>query len=155
MSRFYILIALILGMQEICAQVPDSIQNFYQNSAEKLLETQGKLVIGGYGEVHYNQPFNSDVRSNGILDVHRMVMLLGYNFTEKTQFISEIEFEHVSEVYIEQAFLQHKLNSFINLRAGLILIPMGIVNEYHEPTTFNGVERPQLIIRFHQQPGEK
>ena len=32
----------------------------------------------------------------------------------------------------------------LNLRGGLMLIPMGIVNEYHEPTTFNGVERPSL-----------
>lgn len=124
------------------AQQSDTTQNFYQNSAEKLLQTSGKLVIGGYGEVHYNQPFNSEIRSNGTLDVHRMVMLLGYNFSSRTQFVSELEFEHVSEVYVEQAFLQHKLNSFINLRAGLLLVPMGIVNEYHEPTTFNGVERP-------------
>jgi hypothetical protein len=71
-------------------------------------------------------------------------MLLGYNFSAKTQFVSELEFEHISEVYVEQAFLQHKFNSFINLRAGLLLIPMGIVNEYHEPTTFNGVERPLI-----------
>lgn len=116
--------------------------NLYKNSAEKILDSNGKLVIGGYGEVHYNQPFSQDTRSNGTLDVHRMVLMLGYNFNAKTQFISEIEFEHVSEVYVEQAFLQHKINNLINLRAGLLLIPMGIVNEYHEPTTFNGVERP-------------
>jgi hypothetical protein len=71
-------------------------------------------------------------------------MLLGYNFNSRTRFISEIEYEHVSEVYIEQAFLQYQLNNFMNIRAGLLLIPMGIVNEYHEPTTFNGVERPLI-----------
>ncbi|NJM14383.1 MAG: hypothetical protein HC896_02515 [Bacteroidales bacterium] len=100
--------------------------------------------MAGYGEAHYNQPLNADVRQNGKLDVHRLVMLLGYNFTSKTQFVSEIEFEHVSEVYVEQAFLQHRVNEFVNLRAGLLLVPMGIVNEYHEPTTFNGVERPHI-----------
>lgn len=116
--------------------------NLYKNSAEKILDSNGKLMIGGYGEVHYNQPFSAETRSNGTLDVHRMVLMVGYNFNSKTQFVSEIEFEHVSEVYIEQAFLQHKVNNLINLRAGLLLIPMGIVNEYHEPTAFNGVERP-------------
>lgn len=126
------------------AQENDPVKNYYQNSAEKLLQTSGKLVIGGYGEVHYHQPFSSETRNNGSLDVHRLVMLLGYNFNERTQFISELEFEHVSEVYVEQAFLQYKLNSFINLRAGLLLVPMGIINEYHEPTTFNGVERPLI-----------
>jgi hypothetical protein len=71
-----------------------------------------------------------------------MVMLFGYQFSDRTQFVTELEFEHVSEVYVEQAFLQHKINKSINFRGGLLLIPMGIVNEYHEPTTFNGVERP-------------
>lgn len=141
--RSILLVAiLMLAISGAFAQTSDSIKNLYQNSAEKLLTANGNLLIGGYGEVHYNQPFSSATINNGILDVHRLVMLLGYNFSSKTQFISEIEYEHVSEVYIEQAFLQHKLNKFINLRAGLMLIPMGIINEYHEPTTFNGVERP-------------
>ncbi|TLX77645.1 hypothetical protein E9993_03100 [Labilibacter sediminis] len=119
-------------------------ENRYFNSAERLLATDGKLTIGGYGEVHYNQPLSSDVRNNGTLDVHRVVMLFGYQFNERTQFITELEYEHVSEVYVEQAFLQYKLNNAVNLRAGLILTPMGIINEYHEPNTFNGVERPHI-----------
>lgn len=123
------------------AQV-DSLANKYENTADNLLSGNGKLMIGGYGEVHYNQPLNSSKRYNGTLDVHRMVMFFGYNFSSKTQFISELEFEHISEVFVEQAFVQHKINKYLNFRAGLMLIPMGIVNEYHEPTTFNGVERP-------------
>ncbi len=119
-------------------------KNLYFNAAERLLQTEGNLKIGGYAEVHYNQPISSEVRSNGTLDVHRVVMLLGYQFNERTQFISEIEYEHVSEVYVEQAFMQYKINNAFNLRAGLILTPMGIVNEYHEPNTFNGVERPHI-----------
>ena len=84
------------------------------------------------------------MRQNGELDVHRMVMLFGYQFSDRTQFVTELEFEHVSEVFVEQAFLQHKINKSINFRGGLLLIPMGIVNEYHEPTTFNGVDRPLI-----------
>ncbi len=129
------------------AQKTDSTNNVYSNSANNLLNKDSKFVIGGYGEVHYNQPVENGIMNNGTLDVHRIVMLFGYNFTPKTQFISELEFEHVSEVYVEQAFLQHKINSYFNLRAGLMLVPMGIINEYHEPTTFNGVERP-LIDKY-------
>ncbi len=114
----------------------------YKNVADNLLLSGNKLTIGGYGEVHYHQALNSDTRQNGELDVHRMVMLFGYQFSDRTQFVTELEFEHVSEVYVEQAFLQHKINKSINFRGGLLLIPMGIINEYHEPTTFNGVERP-------------
>ena len=140
---FFLIMAFVLNAQE-----SEISENKYQNVADKLLSTDGKLVIGGYGEVHYNQPLSSTVKNNGILDVHRVVMLLGYNFNARTQFISELEFEHVNEVVVEQAFLQHKLNNYINLRAGLMLIPMGIVNEYHEPTAFNGVERPVLDTKL-------
>jgi hypothetical protein len=120
----------------------------YINSAEKLLKTEGRLTIGGYGEVHYNQPLEGSIRNNGKLDVHRMVLLFRYHFNERTQFVTEFEFEHVSEVYIEQAFLQFKITDYLNFRGGLLLIPMGIINEYHEPTTFNGVERPFIDTKI-------
>jgi len=141
-SIFTVILLLSIFNFNVVAQ-SDSLSNKYENSADNLLAGNGKLMIAGYGEVHYNQPLSSTIRNNGTLDVHRMVMFLGYNFNSKTQFISELEFEHTgAEVYVEQAFVQHKINNFINLKAGLMLIPMGIINEYHEPTTFNGVERP-------------
>lgn len=113
-----------------------------QNASQKLFDegTSNKLTIGGYGEIHSNHPENG----NGKVDVHRLVTLFGYKFNDKVQFISEIEFEHVKEVYVEQAFMSYSITDNLNLRAGLMLIPMGIVNEYHEPTTFNGVERPGM-----------
>ena len=126
------------------AQTQDSTSNYYQNTAEQFISNNGKLNIGGYGEVHFNQPYDKDVSQLGTVDVHRIVMFLGYNFNAKTQFVTEIEFEHADELWVEQAFLQHKLHKYVNLRAGLLLVPMGIINEYHEPTTFNGVERPTI-----------
>ncbi|QXP73956.1 hypothetical protein H0I31_10880 [Tenacibaculum sp. AHE15PA] len=114
-----------------------------QNAAQRILSSnlsQKGLTVGGYAEAHYNRATGENAK----LDVHRVVMLFGYKFNERTQFVTEIEFEHVKEVYIEQAFLQYTLTDNINLRAGLMLVPMGIVNEYHEPTTFNGVERPSM-----------
>lgn len=144
-----ILLLFFVGMIGLVtdAQIAESSDNRYINSANNILSNDSKLVIGGYGEVHYNQPLEDDVRINGELDVHRMVILFGYNFNEKTRFVTELEFEHVEEVYVEQAFLQYKLNNYINFRGGLMLVPMGIINEYHEPTNFNGVERP-LIDKY-------
>lgn len=144
MKKFLLSVFICGAVLSASAQSADENSPSYQNIADKLLSSNSKLTIGGYGEVHYHQPLNADVRQNGELDVHRMVMLFGYQFSEKTQFVTEIEYEHVSEVYVEQAFLQHKINKSINFRGGLLLIPMGIVNEYHEPTTFNGVERPLI-----------
>lgn len=147
MKKVLLFSMMMLGGLISYSQSADSLSNIYKNSAGNLLLQNSKLVIGGYGEVHYNQPLDGSIYNNGDLDVHRVIMLLGYNFTDKTQFISELEFEHVKEVYVEQAFLQHKINKYINLRAGLMLVPMGIINEYHEPTTFNGVERP-LVDKY-------
>jgi hypothetical protein len=114
---------------------------YQQNSAQRVLSADNNAVtLGAYGEVTYNQPEGD----NGELDVQRLVMLLGYQFNDKVQFFTEIEFEHVEEVYVEQAFVNYNVANNVNLRAGLMLVPMGIINEYHEPTTFNGVERPAI-----------
>jgi len=145
MKNIILIAGLLLTTTAFLSAQTDSIQtNLYINSAEKMLMTDGKLKIGGYGEVHYNQQVSSEVKKNGTLDVHRFVMMLGYQFNERLQFVTELEFEHVKEIYVEQAFLQYKLNKFMNFRGGLILTPMGIINEYHEPTAFNGVERPHI-----------
>ncbi len=98
-----------------------------------------RLTIGGYAQIDYNEPDGSEA---GNLDVHRLVMLFGYKFTNKISFLTEIEWEHVKEVYVEQAFVNYNINPSFNVKGGLMLIPMGIVNEYHEPPTFYGVERP-------------
>ncbi|MDF1572768.1 MAG: hypothetical protein P1P82_14260 [Bacteroidales bacterium] len=143
MRSILILMGLLMSVW-VAGQDNDSLSNLYNNSADNLLLQDSRLVIGGYGEVHYNQPLDAGQKNIGMMDVHRVIMLLGYHFNEKTQFVSELEFEHVSEVYVEQAFLQYKLNRYLNFRGGLMLVPMGIVNEYHEPTTFNGVERPVI-----------
>lgn len=147
MKGTFLLTLILMTGALLSAQTTTPTKTNQLNSAEKLVASDSKLTIGGYGEVHYNQVLDPDTRNNGKLDVHRVVMLFGYKFNKRTQFITEIEYEHVKEVYIEQAFLQYKLNDYINLRGGLVLIPMGIINEFHEPTTFNGVERP-LIDKY-------
>lgn len=100
-----------------------------------------KLTIGGYAQIDYNEP---DGPAPGNLDVHRLVLLFGYKFSDKVSFLTEIEFEHVKEVYVEQAFVNYSFNTAFNIRGGLMLVPMGYVNEYHEPPVFYGVERPGL-----------
>ena len=114
--------------------------NGYQRILNNLSGIPQGVTIGGYGEVLYNQPTNL----NGELDVQRLVMLFGYKFDDRVQFVTEIEFEHVKEVYVEQAFVNYSVANGLNIRAGLMLVPMGIVAEFHEPTTFNGVERPSM-----------
>ena len=110
------------------------------NAAQRLLSGNyaSAITVGAYGEVLYNQPEGA----NGELDVQRLVLLFGYNFNDKIQFVTEVEVEHVKEVFVEQAFINYNVANNVNLRGGLMLVPMGIINEFHEPTTFNGTERP-------------
>ena len=138
MKKFTFLLAISLSAITI-AQNDTNQQNTAQRILAGNINTKG-VTVGGYGEITYNRLTGN----NAELDVQRLVLLFGYKFDERTQFITEVEFEHVKEVYIEQAFLQYSLTDNLNVRAGLMLVPMGIINEYHEPTTFNGVERPSM-----------
>ena len=115
----------------------------YLNSGQRLLgKEMGKgITFGGYGQIDYNE---TDGSKAGKLDVHRLVLLFGYKFNDKVSFLTEIEYEHVKEVYVEQAYLKYKASENFNVLAGLMLVPMGIINEYHEPTTYYGVERPNV-----------
>lgn len=112
-----------------------------------LQSSKNGLSIGGYGDIEYIQPIDAEVKNIGKMDIHRLVLLLAYQYSEKLRLITEIEFEHVKEVFIEQAFLDYRINKSITWRSGLVLIPMGIINERHESNTFNGVLRP-LVDKY-------
>ena len=109
--------------------------------------------IGGYGEVHYNNIDADDSsRDNKETDIHRYVLFVNHEFNDRIRFFSELEIEHglvkdtadgsnTGEVEIEQAFVELDLNDNHQAKAGLFLMPVGILNETHEPPTFYGVER--------------
>lgn len=137
---FFYLYSLAQNGNQNLNKVADSLQ---QNSYQSILSNKDlkKVTLGAYGQVDYNEPEGA---KKGIMDVHRMVLLFGYNFSEKAQFFTEIEYEHVKEVYVEQAFVNYSVSNLLNVKAGLMLVPMGIINEYHESPTFFGVERPSV-----------
>lgn len=115
------------------------------NSVDRLILSDSRITLGGYGEIDFNMPLSKNGQQrNGSFDVHRMVFLTGYKFTDRLNFVTELEIEHIKEVFIEQAFIDYRIHDYVHFRAGLMLVPMGIINEYHEPVTFNGVERPNL-----------
>ncbi|MCK5535436.1 MAG: hypothetical protein KAI79_01350 [Bacteroidales bacterium] len=119
--------------------------SYFLFAQEKANVEANQLILGGYGEFTFNKKL--DKNSLAYLDVPRFVLTGDYSFSGKTRLFSEIEFEHVKEVYVEQLWVQHKLHKNVNFRAGLLLVPVGIINEYHEPNTFNSVNRP-LIDKY-------
>jgi hypothetical protein len=106
-------------------------------------------AIGGYGELTLNAPSNGPA----IVDLRRLVLFVGHNFTDHIRFYSELEVEHAiassgdeGEFEVEQAYLDGLFGRRLNLRAGLMIMPVGIINVYHEPPTFNGVDRPDVDV---------
>jgi hypothetical protein len=106
-----------------------------------------KTTIGGYGELHYNRTM-SDAGDSKEIDFHRFVLFFGHEFTDRVRFFSEFELEHSlagdgapGEVELEQAYAEYALTDNTFAKTGLFLLPLGILNETHEPTTFYGVER--------------
>lgn len=108
-----------------------------------------RTTIGGYGELHYNNLETDDGSAQTKeMDLHRFVLFFGHAFDERTRFVSELEVEHSiagegqhGEVELEQAYVEFDLNPQASARGGVFLLPVGILNDTHEPTTFYGVER--------------
>ena len=104
------------------------------------------LSLWGYGEIYYAHPTKAARRTE--FDLARAVFGIGYRFDERTLFNSEYELEHavssgsdVGEFEVEQFYVDRVLGAHVSVRAGLILMPFGLLNEYHEPTNFYGVQR--------------
>jgi len=109
-----------------------------------------RTTVGGYGELHYNNREGDDE-----VDFHRFVLHFGHEFTDKFRFFSEIELEHSiagdgksGEIELEQAWIEADITEHHRLRAGLDILPVGLVNYNHEPNSFYGVERPEVEVRI-------
>jgi len=129
----------------------DEINEQRELDAAAAYNPLGKLRLGGYGEIHAN--FEED--GNSVFDIHRFVMYVGYDFSDWIKLNSEIELEHAfvtdsdagdhgGEISIEQLYVDFLFADAINARLGRMLAPLGIINQYHEPTLFLGVERPAV-----------
>jgi hypothetical protein len=106
----------------------------------------GDLKLWGYGEIYYTRPSHDEKLSQA--DLARAVFGIGYVFDDRTEFNSEFEVEHAvssatdpGEFEVEQFYVDRRLNDAVTLRAGLFLMPFGLLNEHHEPTNFYGVQR--------------
>src|SRR2546426_407639 len=114
----------------------------------QILAAQQRTTVGGYGEVHYTNP--TGPKTPPVVNLARFVVYLAHSFDDRVAFRSELEVEDAKieggqaggEVALEQAYLDYRFADWISLRPGLVLPPVGIINETHEPPTFNGVDRP-------------
>jgi hypothetical protein len=115
-----------------------------QPAADDGFPTTGPL--SGYMDFHFNKADGEDP----VLDFHRFVLLISHSFSPRLRFVGELELEHAfvegleeaGELELEQAYIDFLLSRRVNVRAGMLLMPVGIINERHEPPVYNGVERP-------------
>ncbi len=159
----------LIAKLEFLQQQIDELKQQMKQTQDQTVETDAKLeavaeviesgpsytaetsrtTISGYGELHYNK-LSAEDPSHDLesVDFHRFVLFFGHEFNDKTRFYSEFELEHSlagdgkpGEVELEQAFVEFDLKPGLYAKAGLFLIPVGLLNETHEPPTFYGVER--------------
>jgi Mn-dependent DtxR family transcriptional regulator len=105
-----------------------------------------RTSLSGYMDFHYNNPEFTDAT----LDFHRFVLLFTHSFSDRIRFVGELELEHAlvegleekGELELEQAYVDFLITRGFNVRAGMMLMPIGIINERHEPPVYYGVERP-------------
>jgi hypothetical protein len=126
-------------------------------AASKVYQVGRGLSIGGYGEGFYQANVGDKGDAKDTADLERGVLYVGYKFTDRILFNSEIEFEHASsgegdelkgEVGIEFASLDFFIDPIANVRAGLVLMPMGFINRIHEPLFYFGNHRPEVEQRI-------
>lgn len=136
-------------LEQKVEQLTEEVGRLKQEVAEQKSTSAGNGAthVGGYGELHYNSLDSKDE-----IDLHRFVLFFGHRFNDRIRFNSEVELEHAlvkdtsnasgpGEVELEQAYIDFDLTPNHTARAGLFLVPVGILNETHEPPTFYGVER--------------
>lgn len=101
--------------------------------------------LSGYMDFHVNKRQHEDT----VVDFHRFVLLVAHRFSDRIRFTGELELEHAfvegleeaGELELEQAHIDFLISRAFNVRAGMMLVPVGILNERHEPPVYHGVER--------------
>jgi len=154
------------SMEQLVREVEDAARVGAEanEKAEILADTLDEPVIaaapavklGGYGELHVNMLENqANGESFNELDLHRFVLFYQHDFTDRIRFNSELEIEHAlagddapGEVELEQAYVEYDWADNHSFKAGVFLVPVGMLNETHEPPTFYGVERNPVENRI-------
>jgi hypothetical protein len=150
MKFFACFVTALACFNQLSAQTRTPAQQLLMTNEDSLRNGKNgsKTVISGYGSAFYQRDFNQHVST---MTLERAVLFVGHQFNEKISFFSELEIENakvaagesgLGEVSMEQAFLKFNLNPKQYIVAGLFVPRIGILNENHLPSNFNGVERP-------------
>lgn len=120
-----------------------------------------------YGTNRFNgNPLGNTKADRNTISIPRFILALDYKFNSKWILGAEIEFESGGtgsamelentengeyeteiekggEVVLEQFHITRLIHPAINVRAGHIIVPVGLTNAHHEPINFFGTVRPE------------
>ena len=162
MKRSLVALSVLAAASGAHAQTVEDLQkqiDILASEIESLKQSEtsnsplANISIGGYGEHHYNnyRDTESGPQKDDMVDAHRFVLFFGYDYSDSVRFFSELEVEHAysgegkpGAVELEQAYIEVDTSDTTRVKGGLFLVPVGILNETHEPDTFYGVERNKL-----------
>jgi len=144
-----------------------------ETPASTATATPSNWHFGGYSELllttsfyHPDLKTNDSTYRNTQLDLARFSLFVGTDITKRISFSSEIEFEHGGtgvareiegdefgeyetevekggEIVLEQAYLEGRPTDWLTLRAGHLLVPVGMTTQYHTPILFSSTRRPE------------
>ncbi|MDE2420095.1 MAG: hypothetical protein KGO49_02790 [Gammaproteobacteria bacterium] len=140
-------------VQQQAQAVAQVQQDIKSSAAQKQSNDGSSTTVSGYGEIGYNRPTKAPEDSN--VDVQRAVIGLNHRFDDKTKMVAEFEWEHAitsssdkGEAEVEQLWIEREFKPDLRGRAGLFLMPVGLINQNHEPTAYYGVYRPEVDTKI-------
>ncbi|MBI4867321.1 MAG: hypothetical protein HY816_10255 [Candidatus Wallbacteria bacterium] len=118
-------------------------------AASKVYQKEKGFSVGGYGQGWYTNFVDDKGTKSNLADLTRLVLYNGYKFSDKLVFNSELEYEHgttekTGSVSVEFAQIDYLADPRLNVRAGMLLLPIGFTNEVHEPLFYHGNQRPEV-----------
>lgn len=105
----------------------------------------GKLpvALGGYAEANYQYLQEDGITEGHQFQIRRLTLFVSSSIAKRIKFLSEIEFEDgTKEINIEFASVDFEFAPLLNLRAGVVMNPIGAFNQNHDGPKWEFVDRP-------------
>jgi len=131
--------------RESLGLAPSAAATYSRSTQGVSLAGYGEMLLQNYGDENESGAGGAPTTK---FDFLRAILYAGYRFNDKFVFNSEIEIEHAKEIFVEFAYVDYMATENLTVRGGMLLLPLGLTNEFHEPTVFIGAKRPETEQRI-------
>lgn len=143
---------LLFGVTPILAQ-SDTTRTPFQRGGiydrPYIFKLGGNTAIGGYAEMNSNYVRQDGVAEGFSFENRRFNIFLYSAISERVKLTSELEFEHgTEEIKLETALMDVLFITPVNLRAGILLSPIGRFNIAHDSPRYNVIDRPLVSTQI-------